>query len=385
MRIIQKISLLVRVSALLLKLYIAKFFSIFYNNDEIWLISERGREARDNGYFFFLYMKREHPEIKTKYILDFNSPDYDKVSLFREDLVQYRSWEHYIMIWRAKYLISTHICGWSPNHNLVTVLDHRLNIFKNKKKIFLQHGITQNYLPYVFGTNVNLDVFVAGAKTEYEYLCENFKYKPGIIQYTGFCRYDNLNQYETKRQILIMPTWRSYINKERFEDCEYYKQYASLLKNPIFHDLLNKYNYSAVFYPHYEIQPLIESFKKLNIPTSISIAGFDYDVQTLLKESDMLITDYSSVYFDIGYMHKPILFFQFDQKEFYSKHYQKGYFNCNDIGDIVTDINTLLRCLESLLQKDCKMEKKYEDFALSFFVIRDSHNCDRVYNAILKL
>lgn len=28
----------------------------------VWLVSERGREARDNGYHYFAYLRRAHPE-----------------------------------------------------------------------------------------------------------------------------------------------------------------------------------------------------------------------------------------------------------------------------------------------------------------------------------
>lgn len=28
----------------------------------VWLVSERGREARDNGYHYFAYLRREHPK-----------------------------------------------------------------------------------------------------------------------------------------------------------------------------------------------------------------------------------------------------------------------------------------------------------------------------------
>lgn len=41
-----------------------------------------------------------------------------------------------------------------------------------------------------------------------------------------------------------------------------------------------------------------------------------YDVQQLLKESLLLITDYSSVFFDMMYMNKPVIFYQFDENQY---------------------------------------------------------------------
>ena len=37
-----------------------------------------------------------------------------------------------------------------------------------------------------------------------------------------------------------------------------------------------------------------------------------YDVQGLLKESALLITDLSSVFMDFAYMRKPMIYYQFD-------------------------------------------------------------------------
>ena len=33
----------------------------------VWFISERGFDARDNGFVFYQYVKREHPEIRVFY------------------------------------------------------------------------------------------------------------------------------------------------------------------------------------------------------------------------------------------------------------------------------------------------------------------------------
>ena len=41
-----------------------------------------------------------------------------------------------------------------------------------------------------------------------------------------------------------------------------------------------------------------------------------------------MITDYSSVAFEMAYLKKAVLYYQFDEEEFFSgKHWQKGYFD----------------------------------------------------------
>lgn len=48
---------------------------IFFRNQKIWIISERGNEAKDNAYFFYNYLKKENKNEKIFYIIDKHSPD----------------------------------------------------------------------------------------------------------------------------------------------------------------------------------------------------------------------------------------------------------------------------------------------------------------------
>ena len=71
--ILKKIS---RLSCNAIEMIVFKIISIFYKNNEkykdIWLISERGTEAKDNGYWMFKYIRENHPEINVYYLIDKN-------------------------------------------------------------------------------------------------------------------------------------------------------------------------------------------------------------------------------------------------------------------------------------------------------------------------
>ena len=99
-----------------------------------WLISERGIDARDNGYWFYKYIKENHPEIDVKYIISKDCADYNKID--KDDVVEYRSKEHYKYFIYSKYLISAEIMGFSPNEQLYYRLN-KYGILKVKgKQIF---------------------------------------------------------------------------------------------------------------------------------------------------------------------------------------------------------------------------------------------------------
>lgn len=353
-----------------------------FKEKDIWLISERGKEARDNAYFFFVWLKEHHPEIKAKYIVSKDSNDYHKLDQWPQDRVEYDSMKHLISIWQAKYFISAHLDGCICNCFFLYKIDRIYNIFHHKKRVFLQHGITKDFIRGFIYKRHRIDLFITGSKIEYEYIKNNFGYPEGIVKYTGFCRYDNLNEFRIKKQLLIMPTWRTYIDLNHFEESTYYLAYKDLLCSKELHALLNKYGYQAIFYPHYMFQSKIHLFKELDLPDSVVIADMRYDVQTLLKESEVLLTDFSSVFFDMMYMHKPILFYQFDEEEYRARHYQEGYLHYRDVGPVVQTLPEVIAQLEAILANPNSLEK-YVAYYDQTFALRDNNNCQRVFDAIM--
>jgi CDP-glycerol glycerophosphotransferase len=354
----------------------------------VWIIAERGKDARDNGYHLFKYIAKNHPEVNAYYVIDYNTPDYYKVAMLG-NTVKYGSMKHYILFAISKMKISTHIMGYAPDNNRFQRIDQMGLLFG--KKIFLQHGITKDNLTYLYFPNVKLDLFVCGANTEYKYVREKFGHSERVVQYLGFCRYDELSRpHKTYKQILLMPTWRTYIakcnNVDEFTQTEFFRVYQSLINNDNLHLILKKYGYNLIFYPHYEVQKYINSFS--SISDCIKIASFDkYDVQNLLMESAVLITDFSSVFFDFAYMKKPVIFYQFDETEYRNKHYSQGYFSYlnNGFGSVVTDEKHLIDELDTVLKNGALLNEKYLDRVNSFFAINDMDNCRRNFNAIKKL
>lgn len=133
------------------------------------------------------------------------------------------------------------------------------------KKIFLQHGIIKDNLTYLYNNNVNLDLFVCSAKPEYEYVKSLYGYNDNVVKMLGLCRYDALykNDSQTKK-VLLMPTWRYNLqgaDKKEFVKSEYYKVYSNFLASEKLKNVLEKYNYELLFYPHIEFQRFIDTFK----------------------------------------------------------------------------------------------------------------------------
>ena len=233
-----------------------------------------------------------------------------------------------------------------------------------------------------------------------KFIQDKYGYFSKNAQLLGLCRFDKLmNKNRTDRQILIMPTFRKYLvakNNEKdanerecadFKQSHFYKEYVKLLSNKRLLEYLRKSDIKVVFYLHYSLQSFTKVFKEFENEIVIIADRRYYDVQDLLIKSAILVTDYSSVFFDFAYMGKPEVFFQFDENEYRAGHYKKGYFDyrIDGFGPVYKNVEDVVDYLIKILEENCTTDPIYLDRINQFFSIRDNHNCERTYNAIINL
>ena len=349
---------------------------------ELWLICETKNTARDNGYIFYKYMREIHPEIKCYYAINKRCDDYNKVKNLG-NIVQWSSFKHYYLYISATNNLSSHKEG-NPNQTLFTILHLYLKLYNNRT--FLQHGITKDNLPMFHYKNSRFKYFICGAKREYDYVIEKFGYNKDNTAYTGFARFDNLyeNQIDNK-MILFIPTWRRWLtNKEDVIKSKYYKNLEKIVNDKKIESLLEKYDKYIYFYPHACMQSYMDEFKIINNRVKMYDIS-NSDIQTLLKKGSLLITDYSSVYFDIAYMKKPVIYYQPDYNEYRERHMPEGYFDYkkDGFGKVCKTVEEIYSQLEKYLKNNYKIEEEYENRMNNFFTIKDNKNCERIYTLLI--
>jgi len=374
----------------LMKLAIARLVSFgFRDNGPIWIICDRGPEAGDNGYRFFLFLKKEHPELRVFFIISRSAPEWNELEPYADCRLEFGSMKHYLYLWRASHLMSTHIQGYFPYRGLGVWVKKKYPFYSRKKHIFLQHGVSKDYTTFLEYSNTDVDLTICSVKQEYDFFVQRYGYPPEKVALTGMCRYDSLiDESNGRNQILLVPTWREYIYKSTgFEDTDYYHTYASLITSKRLLNLLERKDMRLVFYPHHEMQRYLESFKKLNLSERIHIAPeAECDLSVHFRRSNIMITDYSSVTFDFAYMQKPILLYQFDRDNFQNGHYNQGWLDYDHcFGPVCRNEDNLIDELEKLIDHHLIADAQYTDFIQHLYPYHDGKNCERNYQAILRL
>lgn len=375
---------------------------------KIWIIMERATEARDNGFWFFCYMRENHPDIDTYYVIVKDSPDEKKLERFKKNVIHYNSYKHIFHYLTAECSISTHERGITSPYCFHGYTGYSciesLSWFVPKKQIivFLQHGITQKYISLIDREqqpkHLRAHLFITAISRERDFIETVGHWPKSTVICTGFSRFDSLfkNMGKCKNQILIMPTWRNWLaasntankanatEQKKFMNSPYFKTLQQLLNSNDITNLLNTYNFQLIFYLHYELQSYIDAFSSNN-PRVTIVSRNAFDVQRLLIESSILITDYSSVAFDFAYMRKPLIYYQFDQKEYRKKYPQEGYFSyeSDGFGPVVLQENDLITQLENILKNNSTTSNIYSKRINNFFPPLDNLNSERIFNAIL--
>ncbi|NWO00086.1 CDP-glycerol glycerophosphotransferase family protein [Tetragenococcus halophilus] len=349
-------------------------------NRAVWIVGERSYKAQDNGYHFFKYLRTNHPEIDAYYVIQRDSPERKHVAPFG-NVIDFGSKDHFEKVIQADY-----ICGTHHPDSLYPIRSREYIKNISAKKIFLQHGVfgTKNIAP-IYAKWVNefyTDLFITSSEKERQIAIIDMGYHDEEVVATGLARFETLfkNDIPLKRQVLIIPTWRDWItNNQNFEESEYFKRYEELLFDPRLKEFAEKFGLELIFCLHPNMQDYVRYFE--NAPVTVIKQG-DRDVQDLIKESMVMLTDYSSVAFDFSFLHKPVVYYQFDRNRFLGKNPSHLDLDNELPGDIAFDEDKVIEYLFKIGENQFKMAEEYIEKADNFIKYRDRYSNERIFKAI---
>ncbi|ELV1072370.1 CDP-glycerol glycerophosphotransferase family protein [Campylobacter coli] len=176
---------------------------------------------------------------------------------------------------------------------------------------------------------------------------------------------------EDKKIILYAPTYRNSFEKADLNFEQVRKDIEILQEST---------DYTVLYRGHYTTEQ----------NTNILSVSREIDTNELLSIVDVLITDYSSIFFDFMVLERPIIFYAYDYEQYKNEH--GLYFdyiklecqNCTNITEVVGKLNNPVKLKQCIIRSDIAQNFiSYEDGNATKRVVDmfffDTYNNDRIY------
>jgi CDP-glycerol glycerophosphotransferase len=217
-----------------------------------------------------------------------------------------------------------------------------------------------------------------------------FNYSGNILEY-GYPRNDILYINDNKKAIkikkelgipfdkkiiLYAPTWRD----DEFYEVGQYKFDLKLDLDKLQKELSDEY--VILVRTHYFIADSIDlsRFKKF----AFNVSYYD-DIAELYLISDILITDYSSVFFDFANLKRPILFYTYDLDK-YSSVLRGFYIDMEKEipGPLIFTTEEVIESIINIENISEKYKEKYDKFYDRFCYLDDGYSSKRICEKVFK-
>lgn len=314
-----------------------------------------------------------------------------------------RSCEYVYHALTAKYIISTHgTPAWKSKNQVSIELWHGLPL---KTIGYFADSFYQSAVARFSATqrlqrfSKSVDYFIATSEFERLIFSSAFLVDPRKILTLGqprcdalyrprdsgmhvLCRILDQDNVSKKRVVLYLPTFREYNASTSRRVME------EILESEKFHRFVKDENMLFICKPHPHDEDVFQAYNGENIRILLNgdLRRANDTIYDFLNAVDILVTDYSSVYFDYLHLNRPIIFYVPDIED-YQK--QRGFipesFRDWAPGDISYNVDELMGALMSSLVNPDKWESERIRVKRLVFKYADGLACERVCRLIGQL
>ena len=178
---------------------------------------------------------------------------------------------------------------------------------------------------------------------------------------------------DDKKVILYAPTWR---------DNQHTSGQGYTYKTEVDFDKLREElgdDYVILFRAHYLVANSFDFDRYRGFVEDVSSYS---DINELYIAADILITDYSSVFFDYANLRKPVIFYMYDLEE-YANDIRGFYISLDELpGPVVRDEEALIKEVRAC--DEWKPDEKYEQFCKKYNPKDDGHASERTLARIIQ-
>ena len=348
---------------------------------DIWIFGSRGgRSFDENSKHLFKFISENHKSIRPIWI----SSDNEIISFLKRN--GYEAYDS-LSINGLLYIFLAHVCFVSVSSSDITPFKFLLN---NKLNVQLWHGtpLRENNLSDL---NDKYDVVCVssvdflteqslGCRVKFNFILTGYPRNDFIVKSIG-------NRKVTKETtILYMPTHRQRLSKLGIAEPVDFDLFDYGFDFQSFSEILMRYN--VKFY--LKLHPLqsLPSNLVLDLKKSNNIILLENDkftdIYEMISQSDILVTDYSSVLFDYLLLDKPVFFTPFDLDEqtgIRKLRFSYDELICGPVAYNWTEFNVQL--VDYFTNGDC-YNKKREIVRDRFNYFKDSKSSERIFDLIYK-
>jgi len=329
---------------------------------------------KDNARYLFTYIRDNHPEIRPIWIANKDPKNtairfrYLRFSVIGIWL-QYRAGVCFVSTGQSDLagftLARTNIIQLWHGIPIKQILLDSPETLPFKKRSSLAYKISLKFLK---STLQRYSLIIASSETVQERLASAFGLPKQRFEITGYPRHDILfeNSKDCKKWILYAPTWRRSPHDAL--------TITNAICNHEFIDEIAKLGYKLWLSIHPLNKQIEEKFKHIR---GLQIVADDQDVNYVLAQSEILITDYSSIAVDFSMLNRKVIFYTPDMNEYLQ---ERGIYD--EFRTIIENNGT--RSSDQVLQG---IVSTYRDCCISsdvFFRYRDTHSRKRIVDIVKK-
>lgn len=358
---------------------------------DVWLVGGHGGKLfDDNSKIMFEYINNRLKDIDVYWIVDLEAECIDEINKIGKTVIK-GSYQNYIMFLRAKVVIFSHSLS-SDIAPYAYVIPGFRKKYNQKLKVFISHGVeglkkksivNKGFKNMKENILKGYDLQFAIGDFEEKIKINDWGIDKRKIDITGLPRFDKLQCNESKNEILYMPTWRPWIKYSNIKESDYYNTIINLISNEFLSEYLEKHNIKLNICIH---QLMHEYFNDFNIelPKNVILLPRNTNIQNQLINCKLLITDYSSVCWDMLFMAKPVLFFQFDIDRYEDEVGSYLDLKSDLFGDSVYNTQDCINEIVDIIENKFEIKPIFLEQRKRYLKYVDYNNTKRVIESIKK-
>ena len=369
-----------------------------------WVLMDRVDAADDNAERLFEHLRAARVDINAWYVVEKGTDDWRRLRrAYGERVIAYGSIGWKALMLHASWLVSSQTYASVTRPRAIA----RLQRHASWRFAFVQHGVIKDDLSLWLNSK-SIDLFVLSTTDELASVADDgtaYRFTHKEARNTGLPRFDRLLALGRpvapvdRSLVLFAPTWRAGLAdpprsgallrevSERFWTSDFHRAWSTLLRSPQIAEAARRQGLQLGFMPHPQLQPVLARFQLPDEVVPLSFAGVD--VQDRYAHTAVLVTDYSSVAFNLAVIDRSVVYYQFDRDDEGSGAHigRPGYFDYerDGFGPVALDHEAAVDAIVAAIDARGRPSPEYQARIDRTFPNRDGHACERVVAAIEEL